>query len=155
MMERALILLLLSFSSQISKRRFIIGRHNAGYAKFMTVLRAEIDLEDLFMFIHGLGFVRLEDTPHYKYARSMAGFNDGDEIPYSEYLNEFYSEEAEVSKNAFRNTFEFFSKNAKNIEILVSRKDICDSRIIVIDGVHRAALSKAIGLKKIRCVVHV
>ena len=155
LIKRALNLLLLFSSSQISKRHFRIGSHDAGYAKFMTVFRAEIEMENLFKFIHELGFVKLADTPHYKYARFMAGFNDGDEIPYSEYLESFYSEEVEVSKIAFQNTFEFVSKNRQNVEILVSRNDICDSRIIVIDGVHRAALSKAIGLKKIRCVVHV
>ena len=154
-MKRALILLLLFFSSQISKRRFRIGSHDAGYAKFMTILHVEIEIENLFMFIHELGFVKLVDTPHYKYARFIAGFDDGDEIPYSEYLEKFYSKEVEVSIIAFRNTFEFVSKNRQNLEILVSRNGICDSRIIVIDGVHRAALSKAIGLKKIRCVINV
>jgi hypothetical protein len=154
-MKRALILLLLVFSSKISKRRFEIGSHDAGYAKFMTIFRAEIEIENLFVFIHELGFVKLSDTPHYKYARSIAGFDDGDEISYLEYLEKFYSKEIEVSIIAFQNTFEFVSKNRQNVEILVSRHDICDSRVIVIDGVHRAALSKAIGLKKIRCVVNV
>jgi hypothetical protein len=121
----------------------------------MTILHVEIEIENLFRFIHELGFVKLVDTPHYKYARFIAGFDDGDEIPYLEYLEKFYSKEVEVSIIAFRNTFEFVSKNRQNIEILVSRNDICDSRIIVIDGVHRAALSKAIGLKKIRCVINV
>jgi hypothetical protein len=119
-------------------------------------MRVEIKLEDLYVYVHDLGFVKLDCTPHYKFARYLARFADGEEKPYLEYVKKYYSaEEAETSVKAFLITINFVCGSNESAKILISKSDGFDNRIIIIDGVHRAAISKAIGLLKIRCMVRV
>ncbi len=139
-------------SNKLFKKTWGIKRNDSRYKDFLSVFSGVTNLENLICFIHGVGFVSLKMTPHYAYAQSLITGNRNDEYP--TYMKQFYPlENQEKILSDFKKTFLYVSANSNTVTILVSKRKFFDNNIMIIDGVHRAAILAALNHNGIRCYI--
>jgi hypothetical protein len=150
--KRFLYALQLLGSRKLIKKVFIVKRYDSRYKIFLSVFSGVTKLDSLVCFIHGVGFVPITQTPHYSYARSLALNSNSDENYYSEYLKKYYPiENLENSLGNFRRTFLYVKEHPTQISILVSKMKFLGADVMVVDGVHRAAILAALDYTDVKC----
>jgi hypothetical protein len=103
------------------------------------------------VYIHGLGFVSIEDSPHYIHLCSVAN-NIGDDDTYKNYLRDYYpNEDVGKSISSFNLLFAGISRSMNSDYILVELPTANNGYFNVVDGTHRLAIFTILGLDKIRC----
>ncbi len=139
-------------STKLFKKKWAIKRNDSRYKDFISVFSGVTSLENLICFIHGVGFVSLKMTPHYAYAQSLiTGIKNNE---YLTYMKQFYPlENQDKILSDFKKTFLYVSANSDKVSILVSKKKFLDNNIMIIDGVHRAAILAALKHNFIRCYI--
>ena len=150
--KRFLYALQLLGSRKLIKKVFIVKQHDSRYKIFLSVFSGVTKLDCLVCFIHGVGFVPIIQTPHYSYARSLAQNLNSDENSYSKYLKKYYPiENLQDSLGNFRRTFLYVKEHPTKISILVSKMKFFGADVMVIDGVHRAAILAALDYTDVKC----
>ncbi len=105
-----------------------------------------ININELKCSIIDKGIVSIKDTPHYK-------FVEGNKNPYIEYVDrhigeklqeDHYSEAFEKLINNFDKNYN--NKNKKKSYIIINKENL------ILDGLHRFAILKSIGIDNIECL---
>lgn len=100
-------------------------------------------------------YVRIEDTPHYKYLKNW--LNNKSEKEFKEYLIDSYDEVTEFN---VKEKLENFIKLYKELEhdfskayvvIVLNKNLILKGQGFVFDGAHRLAILKLLNVKKVKC----
>lgn len=125
--------------------------YNTNYSLETTWCRFDVSPELLRVYIHGLGFVSIEDSPHYIHLRSLAN-NINDDDAYKNYLHDYYpNEDVGKSISSFNLLFTELSRSMNSDYILVELPTGNNDYFNVVDGTHRLAIFTILGLHKIRC----
>jgi hypothetical protein len=148
---RKLTTLSLLRSGKLSSFRIEKKIYNTGYSIEPTWCSFDANSELLRVFIHGIGFVSIEESPHYLHILSIV--NDiGGESSYRDYLRTYYpNDDVNESVSRFNLLFEKISRSADPGAILVELPSTKSRFISVVDGTHRLAIFTFLGFQKIRC----
>jgi hypothetical protein len=118
--------------------------HLGAIEKFDVV---DVTLDSLLANILGQGIIPINKTPHYQYAK-------GDKVPYQEYHQKHFG--VTLTDDHFPEVFDSmiedfkYGGRLKNGKLnLILARPLGDGRYVVIDGVHRAAISLAKGVPSI------
>lgn len=141
----------LIIKKKLSNFRIEKSIYNTNYSLETTWCRFDVSPELLRVFIHGLGFVSIEDSPHYIHLRSLAN-NTNDNDTYKDYLHDYYpNEDAGKSISRFNLLFTELSSSMNSEYILVELPTANNGCFNVVDGTHRLAIFTILGLNKIKC----
>jgi|688.fasta_scaffold666510_2 hypothetical protein len=143
--------LILLGTGKISNFRIKKSIFNTGYSMESTWCSFDADPKFLKVYIHGVGFVSIEESPHYAHIQSvMTGI--GSEESYKKYLQEYYpQEDLNKSISRFDLLFAELSRGITPEAILVELPIANTCEINVVDGTHRLAICITLGFDKIRC----
>jgi hypothetical protein len=124
--------------------------YNTNYSLETTWCRFDVSPELLRVYIHGLGFVPIEDSPHYIHLLSLT--NNINDDAYKNYLHDYYpNEDEDKSISSFNLLFTELSRNMNSDYILVELPTANNDYFNVVDGTHRLAIFTILGLHKIKC----
>ena len=141
----------LIIGKKISNFRIEKSIYNTNYSLETTWCRFDVSPELLRVYIHGLGFVSIEDSPHYIHLRSVAN-NIGDDDTYKNYLHDYYpNEDLGKSISRFNLLFTELSRGMNSDYILVELPTANNGYLNVVDGTHRLAIFTILGFHEIRC----
>lgn len=136
---------------KLSSFRIEKSTYNTNYSLETTWCRFDVSPELLRVYIHGLGFVSIKDSPHYIHLRSVAN-NIGDDDTYKNYLHNYYpNEDVGKSVSSYNLLFAELSRSMNSDYILVELPTSNNGYFNVVDGTHRLAIFTILGLHKIRC----
>lgn len=146
----------LVISPKITRKEILLKRYNAEYRIFLSVAYGTVNLNNLVCFVHGMGYVPISQTPHYSYAQNLDRNVKDDQNSYSRYIQKYYPTlNLENSLDKFNKTFLYVKAYPTQTVILLSKKKFFDKDIIIIDGVHRAAIMAALRYSDIQCRISI
>jgi hypothetical protein len=143
--------LILLGGGKISNFRIEKSHFSTGYSIESTWCSFDADPKFLKVYIHGLGFVSIEESPHYAHIQSAVN-GIGDTQVYTNYLREYYpKEDSDKSISSFNLLFTELSRGMTPEAILVELPITNTGNINVVDGTHRLAIFTILGFNKVKC----
>jgi hypothetical protein len=140
----AIIVLAFKPTSQIIKKTSVVWP--ARWKDFKVIATGLVPISLLEINIIEMGFVEVQDTPHFKFLASQY-----ESLLYADYIKSIYKlENIDEQLSRFKQLHHEIRANPQNTEVLVRPKLWFSKKYIVIDGAHRTAILASIGLDKVR-----
>ena len=133
---------------------------DTSWADFRYYWKAEVSLSDIFVTMRSdfrmVERVKIEQTPHYKYAMNYLGFIEDYDLEYERYISRYFPENNITERlKAFDWIIEnskydnSFSVEYKNPNALLKIPTTSSVGLVLIDGLHRCSALTALGKKTI------
>jgi hypothetical protein len=141
-------------SRQVEKIRPTLYLYNARHRCYFSALKGVIDLDDLLVYVHGSGFVSIDSTPHFFYAKYLNHDSSGNFSSYSNYIKDYYPSDDLISSQInFQTTMSYVEAKYNLVNILISANTTVPGKFTIVDGLHRSAIALAIGRVNIKCYI--
>ncbi len=116
------------------------------WKEFEVIATGIVPLSLLEINIIGMGFVEVNETPHYKYLTS-----EYKSLLYVDYMKRNYKlQNTDEQLAIFKRLHNELRLNPQNIEVLVRPRFFFSKKYKVIDGAHRLAILASFGLDQVR-----
>lgn len=143
----------LIFKKKITNFKIKFSNYSTDFSIEKIWCSFDLGTEELLVNILGLGYVPVEDSPHYTHIRKLIELDQSIDKSYFDYLNTYYpNEDIKKTMLRFEELFEKIKKKEFIKEILVEMPNNSNEKFRVIDGTHRIAILTALGITRISCL---